>query len=148
MKSMPSHSGKLPQGSRDNRKHTAKVKLDGLYQKAVKEAFVKLDPRIVVKNPVMFVVWLGTIVTLLVTLEPNLFGTVQADVNQQRLLNGIITLILFFYSCFCEFCRGSCRRTWKSSSRFTAIDAIGYFCFKSFSRWYNSESKFYCTTAG
>ncbi|MBD1855194.1 potassium-transporting ATPase subunit KdpB [Leptolyngbya sp. FACHB-1624] len=103
MKSMPSHSGKLPQGSRDNRKHTAKVKLDGLYQKAVKEAFVKLDPRIVVKNPVMFVVWLGTIVTLLVTLEPNLFGTVQADVNQQRLLNGIITLILFFTVVFANF---------------------------------------------
>jgi K+-transporting ATPase ATPase B chain len=103
MKSIPSHSGKLPQGSRDHRKHTAKVKLDGLYQRAVKEAFVKLDPRIVVKNPVMFVVWLGTIVTLLVTLNPNLFGTVQADVNQQRLLNGIITLILFLTVIFANF---------------------------------------------
>jgi K+-transporting ATPase ATPase B chain len=37
----------------------------------------------------MFLVWVGTIVTALVTLEPNLFGTVQADPNQQRLLNGL-----------------------------------------------------------
>ena len=42
----------------------------GLYKRAVREAFIKLDPRTAVKNPVMFVVWLGTIVTLLVTLDP------------------------------------------------------------------------------
>lgn len=51
----------------------------------------------------MFVVWLGTIVTLLVTINPNLFGTVQADVGQQRLLNGIITFILFFTVLFANF---------------------------------------------
>jgi K+-transporting ATPase ATPase B chain len=51
----------------------------------------------------MFVVWVGTIVTFLVTLNPNLFGTVQADVNQQRLLNGLITFILFFTLVFANF---------------------------------------------
>lgn len=75
----------------------------GLYQNAIRESFVKLDPRITVRNPVMFVVWIGTIVTFLVTLDPNLFGTVQADVNQQRLLNGLITLILFFTLVFANF---------------------------------------------
>ncbi len=94
---------KMPQGPRENRRHTSKVKLDGLYQRAVKEALVKLDPRTAVKNPVMFVVWLGTIVTLLVTINPNLFGSLQADVNQQRLLNGIITFILFFTVVFANF---------------------------------------------
>lgn len=96
-------SVRQPQGPRDSRKHTSKVNRSGLYQRAIKEAFVKLDPRIAVRNPVMFVVWLGTIVTLLVTLNPNLFGTVQADVNQQRLLNGIITFILFFTVVFANF---------------------------------------------
>lgn len=96
-------SSRQPQGPRENRKHISKAKMSGLYQRAVKEALVKLDPRIAVKNPVMFVVWLGTIVTFLVTLDPNLFGTVQADVNQQRLLNGIITLILFFTVVFANF---------------------------------------------
>lgn len=51
----------------------------------------------------MFVVWVGTIVTLLVTLNPNLFGTVQADINQQRVLNGLITFILFFTLVFANF---------------------------------------------
>lgn len=93
----------MPQGPRESRRHTPKVNLSGLYQRAIKDAFAKLDPRIEVRNPVMFVVWLGTIVTLLVTIDPNLFGTVQADINQQRLLNGIITLILFFTLVFANF---------------------------------------------
>ncbi|WP_414514025.1 potassium-transporting ATPase subunit KdpB [Nostoc sp. PCC 9305] len=75
----------------------------GLYQRAIRESFIKLDPRITVRNPVMFVVWVGTIVTLLVTLNPNLFGTIQADVNQQRVLNGLITFILFFTLVFANF---------------------------------------------
>ncbi|ODG99195.1 potassium transporter TrkH [Nostoc sp. KVJ20] len=75
----------------------------GLYQRAIRESFVKLDPRITVRNPVMFIVWVGTIVTFLVTLNPNLFGTIQADINQQRLLNGLITFILFFTLVFANF---------------------------------------------
>jgi len=94
---------RLPGGRRDTRKHTPKVNRKGIYQRAVRESFVKLDPRITVRNPVMFVVWLGTLVTLLVTIDPNLFGTVQANVGQQRLLNGIITFILFFTVLFANF---------------------------------------------
>jgi K+-transporting ATPase ATPase B chain len=75
----------------------------GIYKRAIRESFVKLDPRITVKNPVMFVVWVGTVVTFLVTLNPNLFGTIEANVNQQRLLNGLITFILFFTLLFANF---------------------------------------------
>ncbi|SET36734.1 potassium-transporting ATPase subunit KdpB [Hymenobacter actinosclerus] len=39
-----------------------------LVGQAVKQAFVKLDPRVMVRNPVMFTVELGTVVMLLVTL--------------------------------------------------------------------------------
>ena len=90
-------------GTRASRRHTPKANMSGLYQRAVREAFVKLDPRTEVKNPVMFVVWVGTIITFLVTLDPNLFGTVQADPGQQRLLNGLITFILFFTLVFANF---------------------------------------------
>ncbi len=92
-----------PQGPRDTRRHTPKANLSGLYQRAIKEAFIKLNPRTAVKNPVMFVVWVGTLVAALVTIDPNLFGTVAADPNQQRLLNGIITFILFFTVVFANF---------------------------------------------
>ncbi|QKQ73516.1 potassium-transporting ATPase subunit KdpB [Nostoc sp. TCL240-02] len=98
-----SPSPRIPSGTRDSRKHTPKTDMRGLYQRAIRESFVKLDPRITVKNPVMFVVWVGTIVTFLVTLNPNLFGTIQADINQQRLLNGLITFILFFTLIFANF---------------------------------------------
>ena len=94
---------RLPHGTRDSRKHTPKADMRGLYQRAIKESFVKLHPQIAVKNPVMFVVWVGTIVTFMVTLNPNLFGKVQANINQQRLLNGLITLILFFTILFANF---------------------------------------------
>lgn len=94
---------RLPHGTRDSRKHTPKANMGGLYQRAIRESFIKLDPRISVKNPVMFIVWVGTIVVFLVTLDPNLFGTVKADINQQRLLNGIITLILFSTVLFANF---------------------------------------------
>ncbi len=93
----------VPQGTRESRKHTPKADMRGLYQRAIKESFVKLNPRIAVKNPVMFIVWVGTIVTFLVTLDPNLFGTIQLPVNQQRLLNGLICLILFFTVLFANF---------------------------------------------
>jgi len=98
-----SRSPNVPGGRRDSRKHTPKANMAGLYQRAVKEAFVKLDPRIAVKNPVMFIVWIGTLVTLLVTIAPDLFGPIAGDLNQQRLLNGLITLILFLTVLFANF---------------------------------------------
>ncbi len=87
--------------TRQERKHTPKVKNTGIYSRAFKQAFVKLDPRNMLKNPVMFLVWVGTIVTALVTVEPNLFG-VNPD-NNPRLFNGLITIILFFTLVFANF---------------------------------------------
>ena len=86
---------------RSERRHTPKAKTKGLYSRAIKQAFVKLDPRIAIKNPVMFLVWIGTIVTALVTINPELFEDV-AD-NNPRLFNGLITLILFITLLFANF---------------------------------------------
>lgn len=99
----PSRPPRVPGGARDSRRHTPRADLRGLYQRAIKESFIKLHPRIAVKNPVMFVVWVGTIVTFLLTIDPNLFGTLAADVNRQRVLNSLITLILFFTVVFANF---------------------------------------------
>jgi K+-transporting ATPase ATPase B chain len=87
--------------TRQERKHTPKVKNTGIYTRALKQAFVKLDPRNMLKNPVMFLVWVGTIVTALVTIEPNLFG-ITPD-NNPRLFNGLITIILFLTLLFANF---------------------------------------------
>jgi potassium-transporting ATPase ATP-binding subunit len=87
--------------TRQDRKNTPKAKTSGLYSRALKQAFVKLDPRNMLKNPVMFLVWIGTIVTALVTIEPNLFG--NSPGNNPRLFNGLITIILFFTLVFANF---------------------------------------------
>jgi potassium-transporting ATPase ATP-binding subunit len=86
---------------RSQRKHTPKAKSKGMFARAIKQSFVKLDPRIAVKNPVMFLVWIGTIVTALMTIDPNIFGTVAG--GDLRLFNGLICVILFATVLFANF---------------------------------------------
>jgi K+-transporting ATPase ATPase B chain len=53
------------------------------------------------KNPVMFLVWVGTIITALLTIDPDLFGRYPGE--NQRLFNGLTTVILFFTVVFANF---------------------------------------------
>lgn len=92
---------RVPQGPRDNRRHTPKAATKGLYQRAIREAFVKLDPRVQVRNPVMFVVWVGTIITAIMTVAPDIFGAVPG--TNQHFFNSLITFILFFTVWFANF---------------------------------------------
>lgn len=59
----------------------------------------KLDPRYMVKNPVMFVVEVGFIITVALTLFPTLFG---GDASY-RAYNGIVAAILFITVLFANF---------------------------------------------
>jgi K+-transporting ATPase ATPase B chain len=77
------------------------VNTKGLYQRAFRDSFVKLNPRVMLRNPVMFIVWVGTIITFLLTLDPTLFGPVAGE--NQRLFNGLVTLILFLTVVFANF---------------------------------------------
>lgn len=86
---------------RKKRKNKPQTKPSGLYTRAFQQAFAKLSPRNMIKNPVMFVVWLGTIVTALMTIAPNIFGPTPGE--NPRLFNGLITLILFSTLVFANF---------------------------------------------
>jgi len=68
-------------------------------------AFQKLDPRYMLKNPVMFVVELGFVLTLIMTILPTAFGDSAQAVAQQhlRLYNGIVCGILFVTVLFANF---------------------------------------------
>lgn len=95
MKSQPNSTKKpfhLPTGPREARRHTRKMDTKGIYQRAFRSAFEKLHPKIAVKNPVMFMVWVGTIVAGMMTVNPYLFGPVAGE--NLRLLNGLIAAIL------------------------------------------------------
>jgi len=63
-------------------------------------AFKKLNPKYMMKNPVMFVVEIGFAVTLLLCFFPNLFGD---EGNNLRLYNGIVSAILFITVLFANF---------------------------------------------
>lgn len=57
---------------RENRQQNkrGRVNTKGLYKRALREAFLKLNPRVMMKNPVMFVVWVGTIITIIAEATP------------------------------------------------------------------------------
>ena len=99
---VPDRSRRSPQQPPENQpEQPQKVNTSGLYQRAFKEAFVKLNPKTLLGNPVMFVVWVGTAITALLTLFPTLFGPAPGE--NQRLFNGLVTLILFFTILFANF---------------------------------------------
>ncbi|MBW4677579.1 MAG: potassium-transporting ATPase subunit KdpB [Desmonostoc geniculatum HA4340-LM1] len=88
-------------GDRRQARKKARVNTKWLYLRAVRDAFLKLNPKYAIKNPVMFLVWVGTIVTLLVTIDPNLFGPVTQ--KKPQLFNGLLSGILFFTVWFANF---------------------------------------------
>jgi K+-transporting ATPase ATPase B chain len=67
----------------------------------MRDTFVKLSPQYAIKNPIMFLVWLGTIITLAATIYPPIFGPVTQK-NPQP-FNGLVTVILFFTVLFANF---------------------------------------------
>ncbi len=73
----------------------------GLYIRAIRDAFMKLHPQYAIKNPVMFLVWVGTIITFCVTIYPQLFGPITQ--KNPYLFNGLLTGILLFTILFSNF---------------------------------------------
>jgi K+-transporting ATPase ATPase B chain len=67
---------------------------------AIVEAFKKLDPRYMIKNPVMFIVEIGFFISILLTIAPNLFGDKG---NNLRIYNLIVAVILFITVLFANF---------------------------------------------
>lgn len=71
-----------------------------ILKSSIKGAFIKLNPAYMMKNPVMFVVEVGFTITLILSIFPNLFGTVQSS---SQIYNIIVTLTLFLTILFANF---------------------------------------------
>ena len=67
-------------------------------KQAFRDSFTKLDPRHLVGNPVLFVVELGTVVGLLLTVAPGLFGATGS-----RVYYAVITVLLAFTVLFANY---------------------------------------------
>lgn len=71
-----------------------------ILKSSIKGAFTKLNPRYMMKNPVMFVVEIGFAITLLLCFFPYIFGDQGTNL---RLYNGIVSAILFITVLFANF---------------------------------------------
>ncbi|MBS6042583.1 MAG: potassium-transporting ATPase subunit KdpB [Clostridium baratii] len=67
-------------------------------KEAILQSFKKLNPKDMIKNPVMFVAYVGMIITAILTVIPN-----SSTSYEGRIYNGIVTIILFFTILFANF---------------------------------------------
>ncbi len=65
-------------------------------------SFKKLDPRCMIKNPVMFVVEVGFVITLILAIFPGLFGEADSGLRTYNLVVSIILLITVLFANFAE----------------------------------------------
>lgn len=83
-------------------KKNQKLMTPDIFRQAVIGSFSKLNPLYMMKNPVMFVVEVGCVITLLLSFFPNLFGDVAQDTNL-RAYNSIVCGVLFVTVLFANF---------------------------------------------
>ncbi|MEM7554205.1 MAG: potassium-transporting ATPase subunit KdpB [Cyanobacteria bacterium P01_A01_bin.84] len=96
MQSLNPPSSRPPRSRlRDRRSSRQKIQINmtRMYLRAIKNAFLKLNPGYLISNPVLFLIWLGTIVSLVLTFVPNIFGLVIT--KNPRLFHGSITGAMF-----------------------------------------------------
>ncbi len=74
-----------------------------IVRRALRDAFIKLNPRIEAKNPVMFVVWIGSVVTTLVFGGSFLPATGVHMGGWERAFTGQIAMWLWFTVLFANF---------------------------------------------
>ncbi|OPH54783.1 potassium-transporting ATPase subunit B [Paenibacillus ferrarius] len=70
-----------------------------ILNQAIIDSFKKLNPWVMIKNPVMFVVEVGTVITFLLSFVPDLFGATEVG----RSYNIAVFLILLFTLLFANF---------------------------------------------
>lgn len=83
-------------------KKNQKMMTPDIFRQAVIGSFSKLNPLYMMKNPVMFVVEVGCVITLLLSFFPNLFGDVAQNTNL-RAYNSIVCGVLFVTVLFANF---------------------------------------------
>lgn len=84
------------------KQQTTKFVTKDILKSSVIGALQKLNPKYMIKNPVMFVVEIGCVLTLIMTIFPSIFGD-DASVGYLRTYNGIVCVILFITILFANF---------------------------------------------
>ena len=81
------------------KKKVTKFVTKDILKSSIIGSFQKLDPRYMIKNPVMFVVEIGFVISLVLTFFPTLFG----GNTEYQVYNGVVAAILFVTVLFANF---------------------------------------------
>ncbi len=71
-----------------------------IFKSSIKGAFLKLNPKYMIKNPVMFVVEIGFFICLLLSFFPSLFND---GASNSKVYNILVSIILFITLLFANF---------------------------------------------
>lgn len=85
-----------------NKKRKQKMITPEILRQSILGAFVKLNPRYMMKNPVMFVVEVGFVLTLLLAIFPTLFGDIGENLRTYNIIVSVILLITVLFANFAE----------------------------------------------
>lgn len=85
-----------------SKKQNKKLLTPEILKQALIGSVKKLDPRYMIKNPVMFVVEIGFFITLLLTIAPGLFGEGDTGLRIYNLMVSIILLVTVLFANFAE----------------------------------------------
>ncbi len=85
-----------------SKKQNKKLLTSAILRQAVIGSVKKLDPRYMIRNPVMFVVEIGFMITLLLTVVPGLFGEDGTSLRTYNLIVSIILLATVLFANFAE----------------------------------------------
>ena len=85
-----------------SKKQSKKLLTPEILKQALLGAVKKLDPRYMIKNPVMFVVEVGFFITLLLTIVPGLFGETDSSLRTYNLIVSVILLVTVLFANFAE----------------------------------------------
>ncbi|MEF9967870.1 MAG: potassium-transporting ATPase subunit KdpB, partial [Longicatena sp.] len=81
-------------------KQNQKLLTKKIFMDAVIGAFTKLNPKYMIKNPVMFVVEVACVLTLVLSVFPNFF---EASTSNMQMYNIIVCIVLFITILFANF---------------------------------------------
>ncbi len=100
---LPDQASADPRAMKLNRRHTRRLKLfePALVRMATVQSFVLLDPRNMARNPVMFLVEIGWVLTTLVTIQSIATGAATGVIVYQAAL-AILLLLTVLFANFAE----------------------------------------------
>ena len=85
-----------------SKKQNKKLLTPEILKQALVGSVKKLDPRYMIRNPVMFVVETGFLITLLLTIVPGLFGESDTGLRTYNLIVSVILLVTVLFANFAE----------------------------------------------